>query len=586
MATKKLLIADDEPALRELVAITLQSEDYEILLAEDGVEALAIAQRERPEIALLDVIMPGLTGLEVCRQIKADPDLSGTTVIMLTASGTADDREQGRTAGAAAYLTKPFSPLQLLELVREVMKPEVPIQGGPAPPPIWQNAQSGTPAKALAIFMFIDIRGFTTFTATHGDAAAYHLVQEFSRIVRRQAAFYDGRGIKTSGDSILLSFPTAHQAVRAAVSIMESIAEYNDSGPEHPINVGMGLDVGEPVDVGGDYIGSALNRAARVTEVALKDQVLVTAMVRQLVADDPAITFYEQQPRVLRGFAGEQVLYEVYWAGAPAKTDQGASDPPIVRSVPMWLPAARLALAGGAAFIMAVGIFFLLVPQKEGLFPLFIPGLDVAPLSNAPRSVADIVAHSRAFTVLITATDAHGTSTGTGVVYDRRGLIVTSAHVLADAGEVKVFFADGTSIAAAIVGKSTDPDLAVLRIDAGAQDAAVFGDSNELRDGESIIALGYPGALNLGLQASPTQGIVSQTISGAGGRYIEISAALNPGVSGGPLLNSRGQVVGILVGRVESASGRNIEGIGFAIPINAVKQTVQKLTTAPEAAPR
>lgn len=116
----KLLIADDEPAVRDLVHVTLEGDDYEILEAADGVEALEVARGEAPRLVLLDIMMPRLDGLEVCRQLKADPDTSDIVVVMLTAQAQERDRDQGLAAGADDYFTKPFSPLALLTMVERV----------------------------------------------------------------------------------------------------------------------------------------------------------------------------------------------------------------------------------------------------------------------------------------------------------------------------------------------------------------------------------------------------------------------------------------------------------------------------------
>jgi CheY-like chemotaxis protein len=115
----KLLIADDEPAVRALVHVTLEGDDYEILEAEDGVEALEKARDQSPRLVLLDIMMPRLDGLEVCRQLKADPDTSDIVVVMLT-QAQERDRDQGLAAGADDYFTKPFSPLALLNMVERV----------------------------------------------------------------------------------------------------------------------------------------------------------------------------------------------------------------------------------------------------------------------------------------------------------------------------------------------------------------------------------------------------------------------------------------------------------------------------------
>lgn len=123
--TKKILIADDEEPLRLLVRATLEDESgegrHEIIEAIDGNEALEMARRERPELILLDIQMPGLSGLEVCKMLKDDPVTSDLMIVMLTARGQQSDRERGFAAGADDYFAKPFSPLELLQLVDRVM---------------------------------------------------------------------------------------------------------------------------------------------------------------------------------------------------------------------------------------------------------------------------------------------------------------------------------------------------------------------------------------------------------------------------------------------------------------------------------
>ena len=119
---RKLLIADDEEGVRSLVRMTLDVDSYEIFEARDGVEALEVARRERPDIVLLDVMMPGQTGVEVCRALKADKETSATNVILLTAKAQDEDRAEGLAAGADGYFTKPFSPLGLIAKVQEALE--------------------------------------------------------------------------------------------------------------------------------------------------------------------------------------------------------------------------------------------------------------------------------------------------------------------------------------------------------------------------------------------------------------------------------------------------------------------------------
>ena len=118
---KTVLIADDEPSLRLLVSATLSSDEYEIVEAADGVEAWELVRAHQPALAILDVQMPGLTGLELTRAIKADARLADTHVILLSSKAQAADIQAGLAAGAERYLTKPFSPLQLIDVVETAL---------------------------------------------------------------------------------------------------------------------------------------------------------------------------------------------------------------------------------------------------------------------------------------------------------------------------------------------------------------------------------------------------------------------------------------------------------------------------------
>jgi CheY-like chemotaxis protein len=120
---KKILIVDDQPEIRDLIATTLRIGPYQIFQAANGPEALELAQRERPDLILLDVMMQvgGMDGFEACRRLKTALETSGSFVMMLTARGQQSDLEQGFAAGANGYFIKPFSPLELMSKVDEVM---------------------------------------------------------------------------------------------------------------------------------------------------------------------------------------------------------------------------------------------------------------------------------------------------------------------------------------------------------------------------------------------------------------------------------------------------------------------------------
>lgn len=119
---RTVLIADDESSIRLLVHATIESDDYVVVEAADGAQAWALIQKVKPSVVLLDVQMPGRSGLEVLRSIKSDPNLARTRVILLTSKAQEGDVEAGLMAGADFYLTKPFSPLDLLTRVDEALQ--------------------------------------------------------------------------------------------------------------------------------------------------------------------------------------------------------------------------------------------------------------------------------------------------------------------------------------------------------------------------------------------------------------------------------------------------------------------------------
>ena len=117
----KVLIADDEPNILISLEFLMKREGHQVLLARDGIEALALIRSERPALVLLDVMMPGKSGIEVCQAVRADEALAGTLILMLTAKGRDTDVAKGLGVGADGYITKPFSTRELAQRVRDML---------------------------------------------------------------------------------------------------------------------------------------------------------------------------------------------------------------------------------------------------------------------------------------------------------------------------------------------------------------------------------------------------------------------------------------------------------------------------------
>jgi DNA-binding response OmpR family regulator len=118
---RTLLIVDDEDGIRSLVRMTLDSDTYQIIEACEGRQALELAREHHPDLVLLDVMLPDLSGIEICRELKADPRMSSTSVVMLTAKAQYNDLGDAEEAGADGYFTKPFSPIALIQKVETIL---------------------------------------------------------------------------------------------------------------------------------------------------------------------------------------------------------------------------------------------------------------------------------------------------------------------------------------------------------------------------------------------------------------------------------------------------------------------------------
>lgn len=168
------------------------------------------------------------------------------------------------------------------------------------------------------------------------------------------------------------------------------------------------------------------------------------------------------------------------------------------------------------------------------------------------------------------------TSLGSGVILSAQGYVLTNNHVVANADQIQVMISDGRSLQATVVGVDPDTDLAVLKIEADALPSIIVGNSNQLRVGDVVLAIGNP----FGVGQTVTQGIVSATGRNQLGintfeNFIQTDAAINPGNSGGALINAHGELIGINTAIFSKSGGS--QGIGFAIPESLAKGVMKQI---------
>jgi DNA-binding response OmpR family regulator len=118
----KILVAEDERDIRELIGFSLRFADLEVVLTQDGKEAIERASEERPDLILLDVRMPKMSGYEVCRRLKEDASTSEIPIVFLSAKGQEKEIEEGLDSGAVEYIVKPFAPDELADQVRDILR--------------------------------------------------------------------------------------------------------------------------------------------------------------------------------------------------------------------------------------------------------------------------------------------------------------------------------------------------------------------------------------------------------------------------------------------------------------------------------
>lgn len=214
------------------------------------------------------------------------------------------------------------------------------------------------------------------------------------------------------------------------------------------------------------------------------------------------------------------------------------------------------------------------LPTEETTHP------EQEPEVPTPLPLQTIYENSIPSVVSITSSLRNENATGTGVILAKAGYVVTNYHVIENALSISVRLHDDREFTASIVGSDPASDLAVLHIQADGLTPAQFGSSDELRVGDSVVAIGDP--LGVEYRGTMTNGIVSAinrdvNVNGRPMNLIQTNAALNAGNSGGPLINCYGQVIGINTMKIDDLYRSGVEGLGFAIPSATVKDIVDQI---------
>ncbi len=228
MPAATILIVDDNRNIRTVVKMDLESQGYRVLEAQDGFRAMELVNTARPDLVVLDVMMPGIDGFEVCSRIKNNETLRDTLVVMLTAKTTAEDKFLGREMGADEYLTKPFDPMDLEKLIRRIL--DARGRGEALHPltglPLWQAVEheiarrKGLSEPFVVFHGFFEEESFDVFQKKYGAIRSDAAIKSAAEACKSIVDSFPGIFLGQSGNNVLFFIgpPEEMKKIKAALT--------------------------------------------------------------------------------------------------------------------------------------------------------------------------------------------------------------------------------------------------------------------------------------------------------------------------------------------------------------------------------
>jgi class 3 adenylate cyclase len=298
-----ILAVDDEPANLALLGKLLKHHGYDVVEAHDGEAALDAVAEHDPDVVCLDVMMPRLDGIEVCRRLRAQPERAGLPILLLTALNRPEDKARGLEAGANDFLSKPFDEIELSARLSSLLRTKA-LQDRLAEL-LGRYVSESVAAEALrdpfavslggdrrrVSTLFADVRGYTAIAAEHEPEETLELLNRYLTVVSDAVEAQRGTVADLLGDGVFAFFgaPVAHdddpeRAVRAALAMQEAIRDLEIPGmPDVRLQAGIGITSGDVIagNVGSErrmhyaVVGDSVNVAGRLQSSAGPGQILV-----------------------------------------------------------------------------------------------------------------------------------------------------------------------------------------------------------------------------------------------------------------------------------------------------------------------
>ncbi|MBN1579825.1 MAG: response regulator [Anaerolineae bacterium] len=343
----KIIVIDDDSLNRQLIDTYLSQIGYQVCSAINGEEGLAMVRQERPDLILLDIMMPDIDGYEVCRQVRADPEFAYIPIVMVTALRETEQRIAALESGADDFLSKPFSVYDLAARVKSLLRikhqhdelerrnklfyhvmtrymaPEVSEQILTNPE---RYLQLGGESRQITV-LFADIRGFTRYAQTHSPKRVVELLNSIFKELAETILTWRGTLDKFMGDAMMAIYgaPISYQddTLRAALTALEMRAAFSrlqetwTDEQECKLGLGIGIHTGEAVvgNVGTERlmnytaIGDTVNIAQRLEELAQGGHILISEETyRRIESRAKGVLFGVQ---TLRGREQETTIYQL-----------------------------------------------------------------------------------------------------------------------------------------------------------------------------------------------------------------------------------------------------------------------------------